>query len=102
MAQLRRHSKLRERLQMHVHEAQEQVRSTEYSIDYYREQLSLAMTHETDVDERERAKTSLEAEIQRLGRQLVSVRQKLDIAIEELEDFEDSTREASRRGEEGK
>ena len=87
---------------MHVHEAQEQVRSTEYSIDYYREQLSLAMTHETDVDERERAKTSLEAEIQRLGRQLVSVRQKLDIAIEELEDFEDSTREASRRGEEGK
>jgi chromosome segregation ATPase len=107
MAQLRRDSKLRERLQMLVHEAQEQVHSTQYSIDYYRQQLSLAMAHETEVDEteideRERAKASIEAEIHRLERQLVTVRLKLDVAKEELEDFEDTTREASRRGEEGK
>lgn len=83
---------------MHVYEAQGQIHSTQYTIDYHRQQLSSAMALETDPAERERVKVHLETEIGRLESQMVNLRQKLDTAVEELEDFEDATREASQRG----
>lgn len=97
MAELRRGSKLRQRLQMEVDEASQHVQSTEENIHYQHHQLSQVEAYETDPAKREQEVAYLEADIRRLQSQLTLLQERLAAALQDLQDFEEATQEVSER-----
>ncbi|KAJ6785073.1 hypothetical protein PWT90_08527 [Aphanocladium album] len=97
MAELRRGSKLRQRLQMEIEEASQSVQVTEDDLRYQYQQLSYVQSYELDPVKRQREISYWQSSIGQLEGQMSTLRHRLAIALQDLQDFEEATAEVTER-----
>ncbi|OAA75031.1 hypothetical protein LEL_07019 [Akanthomyces lecanii RCEF 1005] len=97
MAELRRGSKLRQRLQEEIEEAKQSVHSTEDNIRYHYQQLSYIQAYEVDPVKRHRDMAYWQSNINQLQAQMTTLQHRLSVAVQDLRDFEEATAEISER-----
>ncbi|ATY61811.1 hypothetical protein A9K55_008789 [Cordyceps militaris] len=97
MADLRRGSKLRQRLQMEIEEATHSVHLTEDSIRHHYHQLSYIQAYEVDPGKRHHDMAYWQSSINQLHSQMTMLQHRLAVAIQDLRDFEEATAEVSER-----
>lgn len=99
MAELRRTSKLRQRLQTEVQEVTQHVQQTDYEIRYQYQQLSYVQSYETDPTKRHHDIAYWESSIRQLEGTMATLHQRLAVATQDLQDFEEATAELTERAE---
>ncbi|KAM3506417.1 hypothetical protein MY11210_007567 [Beauveria gryllotalpidicola] len=95
MAELRRGSKLRQRLQMEVEEATQSVQLTEDNIRHHYHQLSYIQAYEADPARRHHDMAYWQSNINQLQSQMTMLQHRLAVAVQDLNDFEEATAEIS-------
>ncbi|TQW01130.1 hypothetical protein V2A60_002145 [Cordyceps javanica] len=97
MAELRRGSKLRQRLQMEIEEATQSVHLTEDNIRHQYQQLSYIQAYEVDPVKRHHDMAYWQSSINQLHSQMTMLQHRLAVAVQDLHDFEEATAEISER-----
>lgn len=97
MAELRRGSKLRQRLQMEIEEATHSVHITEDNIRYHYQQLSYIQAYEVEPVKRHHDMAYWQSSINQLHAQMSMLQRRLAVAVQDLHDFEEVTAELSER-----
>lgn len=95
MAELRRGSKLRERLQLEIDETSERVKTVEEDIRFRYQQLSYASSYESDPVKRQNDIAYWQSNVNQVEAQLSALLRRLAVARQDLEDFEEATAEIS-------
>lgn len=98
MTEIRRESKLRERLQATVDQIEYQIQDTDYYVSTLRQQMTdhYNQQHTMTTDGWENIRAGLQLELERNEDRANRLRHDLYIAVHELDDFEDMCREDPR------
>ncbi|OAA60112.1 hypothetical protein ISF_06123 [Cordyceps fumosorosea ARSEF 2679] len=97
MAELRRGSKLRQRLQMEIEDATQSVHLADDDIRYHYQQLSYIQAYEADPVKRRHDMAYWQTRINQLHAQITMLHHRLAVAVQDLHDFEEATAEISER-----